>query len=189
MRRIRPIARTLLVAALLLPIGGCTVTRTTSTPSAPSAHPTVGAPHLSLRAEFDPRKAQPAGVVRGPRPSGDDIRLYRPLILAAYDRACADVLNVQAEIRYDSGAPVIVVRCDDHRTRKVRVVYTGVIVPTMVGSLAGQAPTLMAMLGLRFDVTQRRTEGGPSPGTVVDQRPQAGTVVPEGTRIHLVVAR
>lgn len=127
--------------------------------------------------------------MRGPRPSGDDIRLYRPLILAAYDEACSDVLEVQAEIRYDDRGPVIVVRCDDRRTRKVRVMYTGVTVPTMVGSLAGQAPTLMAMLGLQFDVTQRRTEGGPSPGTVVDQRPRAGRVVPDDTTIHLVVAR
>lgn len=67
--------------------------------------------------------------------------------------------------------------------------YTGVTVPTMVGSLAGQAPTLMAMLRLRFDATQRRTRGGLSPGTVVDQRPRAGRVVPDDTTIHLVVAR
>jgi PASTA domain len=186
--RIWPIARTLVAATLLLPIG-CTAASTASLASAPSAHPTIAEPHLSLRAEFDPQRAQPVGVVRGPRPSGDDIRLYRPLILAAYDQACTDVLDVQAEIRYEGRAPVIDVRCDDHRTRKVRVVYTGVTVPTMVGSLAGQAPTPMAMLGLRFDVIQRRTEGGPSPGTVVDQRPRAGTVVPDGATIHLVIAR
>jgi hypothetical protein len=188
MTRIWPITR-MFVAPTLLVAMGCTATSTAPVAPAPATQPAVAAPHLSLRAEFDPENALPAGVVRGPRPSGDDIGLYRPLILAAYDEACADVLNVQAEIRYDGRAPVIVVRCDNHRTRKVRLVYTGITVPAMVGSLAGQAPTLMAMLGLRFDETQRRIEGGPSPGTVVDQRPRAGTVVPDGTTVHLVVAR
>jgi hypothetical protein len=142
----------------------------------------------SPRKVFDPEHARVVGSIRAPLPAGDNLELFRPIILAASAKICSDTLDVESEIRHEGSRTFVVVRCDIERTRAVRVTYTGATVPKLVGSLAGQAPTLMAMLRLRVASTDRRARPRYDPGTIVRQAPLPGTVVPFGTVIRVVVA-
>jgi hypothetical protein len=184
----RPILRAVLV---LLVFG---VSASACTGPVPSAAPSVGvstpAPVRSgsPRKVFDPRIARVVGSIRAPLPAGDDITLFRPIILAAYAKICSDTLDVDSEIRHEGSRTFVVVRCDIERSRAVRVIYTGVTVPKLVGSLAGQAPTLMAMLRLELASADRRARSRYDPGTIVRQEPLPGTVVPFGTVVRVVVA-
>ncbi|HEV2671922.1 MAG TPA: PASTA domain-containing protein [Gemmatimonadales bacterium] len=62
-------------------------------------------------------------------------------------------------------------------------------VPDLLGMASGDARTRLEMEGLQLGtVTRRRTNDG-SPGTVVAQRPAAGTLAAPGTVVDIVVAR
>jgi serine/threonine-protein kinase len=62
-------------------------------------------------------------------------------------------------------------------------------VPDLLGMASGDARTRLEMEGLQLGtVTRRRTTDG-SPGTVVAQRPAAGTLAAPGTVVDIVVAR
>jgi serine/threonine-protein kinase len=62
-------------------------------------------------------------------------------------------------------------------------------VPDLLGMASGDARTRLEMEGLQLGtVTRRRTTDG-SPGTVVGQRPAAGTLAAAGTVVDIVVAR
>jgi eukaryotic-like serine/threonine-protein kinase len=62
-------------------------------------------------------------------------------------------------------------------------------VPDLLGMASGDARTRLEMEGLQLGtVTRRRTSDG-SPGTVVAQRPAAGTLAAPGTVVDIVVAR
>jgi eukaryotic-like serine/threonine-protein kinase len=62
-------------------------------------------------------------------------------------------------------------------------------VPDLLGMASGDARTRLEMEGLQLGtVTRRRTTDG-SPGTVVAQRPAAGTLAAAGTVVDIVVAR
>jgi PASTA domain len=137
---------------------------------------------------FDPRDAPVVGAVRVPRPAGDDVDLFNTILLAAYEKACSNVLKVEAQMRETAEGTVVVVRCDDGPTRAVRVIYTGVTVPDLVGSNPHGVEALTAMLGLRLTETDRAARPGESLGTVVGQDPPTGVVVPAGTDITVTFA-
>ena len=62
-------------------------------------------------------------------------------------------------------------------------------VPDLLGMASGDARTRLETEGLQLGtVTRRRTTAG-SPGTVVAQRPAAGTLAAPGTVVDIVVAR
>lgn len=62
-------------------------------------------------------------------------------------------------------------------------------IPDLLGMASGDARTRLEMEGLQLGtVTRRRTSDG-SPGTVVAQRPSAGTLAAPGTVVDIVVAR
>jgi hypothetical protein len=113
--------------------------------------------------------------------------LFKPILIAAYDKACGDVLNVQSEIRHTrKGTTEVVVSCDGQAMRAVRVIYTGVTVPKLVGFSGHGLEALAAMLGLRIHVTSRLAQPREQQGIVISQHPSAGVVVPSGTRITAI---
>jgi serine/threonine-protein kinase len=62
-------------------------------------------------------------------------------------------------------------------------------IPDLLGMASGDARTRLEMEGLQLGtVTRRRTSEG-TPGTVVAQRPAAGTLAAPGTVVDIVVAR
>jgi serine/threonine-protein kinase len=64
-----------------------------------------------------------------------------------------------------------------------------IAVPDLLGMASADARTRLEMEGLQLGtVTRRRTAEG-SPGTVVGQRPAAGTLASPGTVVDIVVAR
>lgn len=64
-----------------------------------------------------------------------------------------------------------------------------IAVPDLLGMASGDARTRLELEGLQLGtVTRRRTAEG-SPGTVVGQRPAAGTLASPGTVVDIVVAR
>jgi PASTA domain len=155
-----------------------------SPPSSPST--AVSAAHVW------PKHAPVVGAVRAPEPPADDIRLFEPMLLAAYRQACSNVVSVESEIRaLGPRSRMIFVRCSGQRIKAVRLVFTGVVVPRLGGQqLAMQEPqSLLAMLGLHWQITQRRARDSEESNTVVEQHPAPGLVVPFGTTVRVVIAR
>jgi hypothetical protein len=140
-----------------------------------------------------PQHPRVVGTIRAPEPPADNVVRFKPILLAAYKKACSDVVNVQGAFR--SLGPrkrLVLVRCADDRVRALRLVFTGVVVPNLKagGQLAMEEPqTLLAMLGLRWHITQRPATRRERSNRVVEQEPAPGVVVPFGTTIHVVVAR
>jgi hypothetical protein len=130
------------------------------------------------------------GTIREVKPPADDIRLFQPIILDAYEIACpgADVLNIQSQLRFTKSKIFVVVRCGQRRTRAVRVVYTGVSVPNLIGSDAHSLSTLAAMLVLDLSESNRPARTGEEPNTIVRQNPPPGSNVPFGTTLRVLVA-
>jgi hypothetical protein len=95
---------------------------------------------------------------------------------------------VQSQLRYTKKGMFVVVRCGDAPARAVRVVYTGVTVPNLVGADDHSLSTLTAMLGLNINELSRRAQADEEPNTIVEQHPAAGTVVPFGTTMTVVIA-
>ena len=76
----------------------------------------------------------------------------------------------------------------EHRFRLVLVARTDVEVPAVVGQTLAAARTALVAAELQAGrVTERETEADPA-GAVVEQAPQAGSAVNEGTPVALVVA-
>jgi hypothetical protein len=175
------------VAVFLALIPACT------TKSNPTAIPTTIEASASTRpqsaiAQFSPRNAQIVGSIRAAEPPADDIRLFQPIILDAYRVACRDLLDVESQIRYTKSKMFVVVSCDGHPTRAVRVVYTGVTVPNLIGSEDHALAELGAMLDLHINESRRPAGSGETSGTIVAQHPEAGVVVPFGTTMSVIVA-
>jgi hypothetical protein len=140
-----------------------------------------------------PQHPRVVGSIRAPEPPADNVLRFKPILLAAYKKACSDVVNVQGAFR--SLGPrkrLVLVRCADDRIRAVRLVFTGVVVPNLrvvLRSAGMEEPqSVLAMLGLRWNIMRRAARGDP-PGTLIEQEPAPGVVVPFGTTIHVVVAR
>jgi hypothetical protein len=181
LRRLAPVA----IALALLP--ACT------TKSNPPAVPTTieagtSARPQSPRAQFSPRNAQIVGSINAAEPPADDIRLFEPIILDAYRVACRDVLDVESQIRYTKSKMFVVVSCDGHPTRAVRVVYTGVTVPNLIGSEDRALAGLGAMLDLHITESSRPARSSETTDTIVAQHPDGGVVVPFGTTMNVTVA-
>jgi eukaryotic-like serine/threonine-protein kinase len=64
-----------------------------------------------------------------------------------------------------------------------------IAVPDLVGMLIADARTRLETEGLEVGSVTRRRTGEANPGTVVGQRPAAGTLAAPGTVVDLVVAR
>jgi beta-lactam-binding protein with PASTA domain len=67
----------------------------------------------------------------------------------------------------------------------------GPVVPDVVGMNATAAENALKAAGLEFVVVFQRT-GPPNPpplGTVISEKPSAGTHVPNGTKVTIVVYR
>ncbi len=110
------------------------------------------------------------------------------MILAAYERACRNVLSVKSELRYTHAGMFVVVRCGTQPTQAVKVVYTGVTVPSLVGLPPYALSSMGAMLDLRIVVSSRRARPRETAETIVAQHPSAGQVVPLGTTMAVIVA-
>jgi len=116
---------------------------------------------------------------------------FKSIFLAAYAKACSDLTSLrEAILPLGPRSRLIDIRCGHEPVRAVRLVFTGVVVPDLHGQLAMNEPqTLLGMLGLRWRITYQAARAGEPPGTLVEQEPSAGTVVPFGTTISAVIAR
>jgi hypothetical protein len=114
-------------------------------------------------------------------------------MLAAYRKACSEVVNVQSQFRSRKSQEFLVVRCGEFRphgpTRAIRVVYTGETVPRLIGGDDHGLRDLGAMLDLRISERFGHAPNTVDDGTVLSQRPAPGTVVPAQTRVRVLVAR
>jgi len=173
------------IALALLP--ACT-TKSDSPAVQTTASASISAGARSARAQFSPKRAQIVGSIKVAQPPADDIRLFQPIILDAYRVACRRVLDVESQIRYTQSKMFVVVSCDGHPTRAVRVVYTGATVPNLIGSEDHGLATLGAMLDLHITESRRPARSGDTTNTIVAQHPDAGVVVPFGTTMRVIVA-
>lgn len=64
-----------------------------------------------------------------------------------------------------------------------------IAVPDLLGMSSGDARTRLEMEGLQLGTVTRQRTASASPGTVVSQRPAAGTLAAPGTVVDIVVAR
>jgi eukaryotic-like serine/threonine-protein kinase len=62
-------------------------------------------------------------------------------------------------------------------------------IPDLLGMASGDARTRLELEGLQLGTVTRRRTGEASPGTIVGQRPAAGTLAAPGTVVDIVVAR
>ncbi len=62
-------------------------------------------------------------------------------------------------------------------------------VPNVIGLTLGEARSSLEQAGLRLGTYFSRHGGNARPGTVIDQRPAAGTLAAPGTAIHVILAR
>lgn len=64
-----------------------------------------------------------------------------------------------------------------------------IAIPDLLGMASGDARTRLELEGLQLGTVTRRRTAEASPGTVVGQRPAAGTLAAPGTVVDIVVAR
>jgi len=188
--------RRLLVAAIALVLAAaCTGLQASSgSVSSTTAGPSISAgaslsKASSGRDKFALKNAENVGVIRVIEPSGgDNVEALRPVFLAAYKKACRDVQSVESEFRSNKSSTFIVVRCGDGaRTRAVRVIYTAVRIPDLIGDDAHGLNELAAMFQLHLVVTTRQVPGARN--KVVNQEPPAGTVVPFGSTLTVTIVQ
>ena len=140
-----------------------------------------------------PSRAPVIATIEAPKPPADDVHVYKPILLAAYRKACSDVVKVESAIRdFRPRSELLLIHCGEAPVRAVRLVFTGVVVPNLRSVL--QQPgmeeprRLLGMLGLRWRIT-RRSAPGREAGNLVTQEPSPGQVVPFGTVVHVLIAR
>ncbi|HEX9581211.1 MAG TPA: PASTA domain-containing protein [Gemmatimonadales bacterium] len=77
--------------------------------------------------------------------------------------------------------------------RPVTLVVSGgaptITVPSVLGLAIAEAGTALEQSGLALGTYFWRTAGAARPGTVIEQRPAAGTLAAPGTAVHVVLAR
>lgn len=130
------------------------------------------------------------GTIRAVLPAQDNVIQYKSILLAAYRKACPDVTAVSAEFRplHWPRSELIVVQCGSPGSASrvaVRVVFTGVRVPDMLGLTFPDMQGATSRIGLRLRVRHivRNAEA-----RVIRQNPRPGTVVSFGTTVTIVVA-
>lgn len=176
---------------LVASAAACTSTAPVSSAAGSAPSKVSRSPLRESSAAFTwPRQAPVVATIRAPKPSADDVRLYTPILLEAYRRACPDVMRVQSAFRrFHSQSELILIRCGDAPVRAVRLVFTGVVVPNMrpvIRDGGMQPQNALALLGLRWHFA-RHAARGPRP-RLMSQEPRAGEVVPFGTVVHVVIA-
>jgi hypothetical protein len=135
--------------------------------------------------------ARRVGTVRAVLPADDNVIEYQRILLAAHRKACPDATTVSAQFRplHWPRSELIIVRCggpDSAPRVAVRVVYTGVRVPDMLGPMFPQMQGVTIRIGLRLATRYVRRDAA---ARVIRQEPRPGTVVPFGTTVRIVVAR
>lgn len=175
---------------------GCTSStgRLTHTAPAQTTESSVSAsPALATSASAWPKHVRIVASIKATEPPADDIRLFKPILLAAYSNACASVTHVRSAIRgIDASHRLILVRCDGATVRGVRLTFTGVRVPNLsnLGQLAMQEPqNALALLGLRWHIASRPPVGDEVSNEVVEQSPAPGAIVRFGTIVDVVVTK
>jgi len=101
-------------------------------------------------------------------------------VQAAAPRGIAMLTRPPASTVLSPGAPVTVVVSRGAPT---------ISVPGLLGLSQADARTRLEVEGLQLGTVARRRTGDASPGTVVAQRPAAGTLAAPGTVVDIVVAR
>jgi len=101
-------------------------------------------------------------------------------VQAAAPRGIAMLTRPPASTVLSPGAPVTVVVSRGAPT---------ISVPGLLGLSQADARTRLEVEGLQLGTVARRRTGDASPGTVVAQRPAAGTLASPGTVVDIVVAR
>jgi hypothetical protein len=125
------------------------------------------------------------------KPPADDVDRLKPELLQAYAKVCPDVTSVQSELTsFRPHGELILVRCPDQPVKAVRLHYTRVVVPNLLGHEVGmQEPqTVLAMLGLHWRITHCCAGDSGSSG-IVRQSPAPRSVVPFGTTVAVVIHR
>lgn len=135
--------------------------------------------------------ARVVGRLRAVLPADDNVVEYQRILLAAYRKACPDVMSVSAQFRplHSPRSELIIVQCGSPGSAPrvaVRVVYTGVRVPDMLGPTFPQMQGVTIRIGLRLAIRYVRRD---AEARVIRQVPSPGTVVPFGTTVRIVVAR
>ena len=124
-------------------------------------------------------------------PGADDIELYKPILLAAYRKACRDVSHVSSVIQFRPGHKArIYVSCRVARAPApvVLVTFTRVHTPDMLGDVYPQPQAITAMDGLRLRLIVH-TGTGIGEARFVRQTPKPGTPVRFGTTVRVVEDR
>jgi hypothetical protein len=135
--------------------------------------------------------ARVAGTVRAALPADDNVIEYTSILLDAYRKACPDVTSVSARFRplHWPKSELIVVQCGNPGPAPpvaVRVVYTGVRAPDMLGPAFPEMQGVTNRIGLRLAI---RYVARNAEARVIRQEPRPGTVVAFGTTVRIVVAR
>jgi hypothetical protein len=180
------------IALATLVVGGEACTSPAQVESAAtSVTPAVSQmPHNAAAVPFTwPRQVPVIATIRAPEPPADSVRLYAPILLAAYREVCADVTSVQSAFRpAGPRSKLILVRCGA-RVHGVRLIFTGVVVPnmrTVIRNGGMQPENALAVLGLRGHITLRPVSAsGPA---LINQEPAPGQIVPFGTVVFVVIA-
>ena len=64
-----------------------------------------------------------------------------------------------------------------------------ITVPDLLGMSQADARTRLEIEGLQLGSVTRKRSSDASPGTVIEQRPSAGTLAPAGKAVDIVIAR
>jgi hypothetical protein len=141
-----------------------------------------------------PRPPRVIGTIRAVRPAVDSIVQFRAILVRVYAKACPRVRGARAVFRpYDVHgrdgfeSQLVDVHCGIGQARTVRLIYIGVTVPALVGSLAHQTPTIAALLGLRLKLITRAA-GSANAGHVIAQHPAPGSIVRFGSTLVVAAA-
>jgi beta-lactam-binding protein with PASTA domain len=87
----------------------------------------------------------------------------------------------------DQGA-VEVVRCNNSPAKYVKIVFTGVSVPSLTDESLATATKRLQMIGLQVGSVTYRSPGATAGAAVVEQYPAPPATVPTGSSIHLVMS-
>jgi hypothetical protein len=178
-----------LVFALLSACGSATTTSRHATGGHRRAIVAVAKP-AGITRPWPTAGARVVGTIRATLPADDNVIEYRSILLAAYRKACPDVTSVSAQLRplHPPKSELILVQCGNpgSATRvAVRVVYTGVRVPDMLGPTIPELQGVTNRIGLRLAIRyiKRNAEA-----RVIREEPRPGTVVAFGTTVRIVIA-
>jgi hypothetical protein len=186
-------ARTAVAAAAALVVmgAGCGAAASHHAPVAHRRAVAVMAKPAGITRRWPAAGARVVGTVRAVLPADDNVIDSTRVLLAAYRRACPNVMSVSAQLRalHWPRSELIIVQCGSPGSAPrvaVRVVYTAVHVPDMLGPTFPQLQGVTNRIGLGLAISYVRRSGE---SRVIRQEPRPGTIVLFGTVVRIVVAR